>query len=120
MDDPIVRLERWTGPVSEDDPDANFKRDVALYANVDPLRTVTNLATALDLPVGAVVRYVLARWASAGSESLLAAGPSVIGHMHDTCVAAEEAGTEQARLKAYETLRQLVEWLQLGLEGEGY
>src|SRR5581483_6574596 len=43
-DEPTVTLERWTGPWPDDDPDANFKSDVALYANVDPLRTIRNLA----------------------------------------------------------------------------
>ena len=119
-DEPVVRLERWTGPVAPGDPDANFKHDVALYANVDPLVTVTNLAKALDLPVGAVVRYVLARWASAGSEGLLAAGPSIINRMNEAVAGAEAAGTDEARLAAYDTLRQQVEWLKLGLEGEGY
>jgi hypothetical protein len=119
-DEPVVKLERWTGPIADDDPDANFKHDVALYAKVDPLRTVTNLANALDLPVGAVVRYVLARWASAGSESLLAAGPSVIDRMVKACGDADAAGTAEAKLEAYEQLRQMVEWLRVGLEGEGY
>ena len=43
-DAPVVRLEPWTGPWADDDPDANFKADVATYSHVDPLTTVTNLA----------------------------------------------------------------------------
>lgn len=51
--DPEVRLVRWAGPWSEDDPDANLKADIALYSKVDPLVTVANLAAAVDVPVGA-------------------------------------------------------------------
>ena len=64
---PVVRLEPWSGPWPDDDPDANFKADVALYARLDPLETVRNLAAHLGVPEGAIVRYVLARWATAGS-----------------------------------------------------
>ncbi|MGI8806896.1 MAG: DUF6027 family protein [Acidimicrobiales bacterium] len=120
-DDPEVRLVRWDGPWSDDDPDANLKADIALYSKVDPLATVANLAAAVDVPVGAVVRYVLARWATAGSEGLLAAGPSVINRMWDACAEAEEAGTDEARLAAYARLRDMVAWMRLPLEGEaGY
>ena len=120
-DEPEVRLVKWAGPWSEDDPDANLKADIALYSNADPLATVASLAAAVDVPVGAVVRYVLARWASAGSEGLLAAGPSVVNRMWDTCVKAEAAGNDEARLAAYAELRQMVAWLRLPLEGDaGY
>ena len=76
-DEAVVRLEKWTGPWPDDDPDANFKADVALYANVDPLATIRNLSDALDIPVGAIVRYVLAKWATGGSGGLLELGPNV-------------------------------------------
>lgn len=122
MDDgPSVRLVRWTGPWDPDDEHANLKADVALYANVDPLTTLANLAEAVGLPVGALVRYVLARWASAGAEGLLAAGPSLVNRMWAACEEAEAAGTDDARLAAYATLRAMVAWLRLPLEGEaGY
>ena len=120
-DDPEVRLVRWTGPRTHDDPDANLKADIALYSNVDPLATVASLAAAVDVPVGAVVRYVLARWASAGSEGLLAAGPSLVNRMWDACREADDAGTDEARVAAYGRLREMVAWMRLPLEGEaGY
>lgn len=120
-DEPEVRLLRWTGPWSDDDPDANLKADIALYSRVDPLTTVNNLAVAIDVPVGAVVRYVLARWASAGSEGLLAAGPSVVNRMWAVCEEAERADTDEARLAAHRTLRDMVAWMRLPLEGDaGY
>jgi hypothetical protein len=111
----VVRLEPYTGPWAEDDPDANFKADVALYANVDPLETIRTLSANSGIPVGALVRYVLARWASAGSESLLFVGPSVVERMWAELAAAEEAGTTEARLAAYEVVRQMVGWLRTPL-----
>jgi hypothetical protein len=114
-EDPVVRLERWDGPWDDDDPDANFKAEVALYANVDPLTTVTNLAGALGLPVGSVVRYVLARWASEGSAGLLELGPRTIERLNAVCDEAEAAGTDDARLAAYDQLRQMLAWLKLPL-----
>ena len=120
-DDPWVHLVRWAGPWADDDPDANFKAEIALYAKSDPLTTVSNLAAAVDVPVGAVVRYVLARWASAGSEALLSVGPSIVERMWDACEAAEETDTDEARLTAYETLHQMVGWIRLPLHDDaGY
>ena len=40
----VVRLEPWTGPWPDDDPDANFKAEVALYSLVDPLTTIEGLS----------------------------------------------------------------------------
>ena len=45
----------WTGPWPDDDPDANFKRDVVLYADSDPLSTLRTLSDAIDVPLGALV-----------------------------------------------------------------
>lgn len=95
-DEPWVQLVRWAGPWTDDDRDANLKADVALYSMIDPLTTVAGLASAVDVPVGAIVRYVLARWASAGSEGLLAAGPSVVNRMWAVCDEAERDGTDAA------------------------
>lgn len=113
-DEPTVRLERWTGPWPDDDPDANFKAEIATYAHADPLSTLTNLARSVDVPVGSLVRYVLARWASGGSEALLELGPSTLERMLEVVDQAEEAGTDEARLEAYDVLRQMVAWLGAG------
>jgi len=119
--EPFVRLERWQGPWPPDDPDANFKSDVALYALVDPLSTITNLSRALDIPVGAVCRYVLAKWATGGSGGLLEIGPTMVARLADVCAAAEHEDTDAARLAAYHQLRQMLEWLRLPLTGDtGY
>ncbi len=115
-DAPVVRLERWTGPWPDDDPDANFKADVALYANVDPLTTIENLGHAIDVPVGALVRYVLAKWATTGSGGLLELGPTMTRRLGAVCDRAEAAGTDEARLEAYTELRDLLSWLRHPLD----
>jgi hypothetical protein len=114
-----IELVRWAGPWSDDDPDANFKADVALYTMLDPLTTLETLSTSTGIPVGALVRYVLARWASAGSESLLSAGPSIIERMWETLADAEAADTTDARLAAYEVVREMVAWLRAPLDNPG-
>jgi len=116
MTEPSIELVRWTGPWSDDDPDANFKADVALYTMLDPLEALGPLSAATGIPVGALVRYVLARWASAGSESLLNAGPSVIERMWAAFSEAEHTDTAEARLAAYEVVRQMVAWLRAPLD----
>ena len=111
-----IRLEPWTGPWPDDDPDANFKADVALYSLTDPLPTIEGLSANLGVPVGAVVRYVLAKWATGGSGGLLELGPTMVNRLAAVCAAAEAEGTDAARLAAYDQLRQMVEWLRLPLE----
>lgn len=115
-DEPVIRLVRSVPPWPEDDPDANFKVDVASYARVDPLATIRRLCANLDLPVGAVVRYVLAKWATGGSEALLELGPSTVERMRAAVEEAERIGTDAARLQAYEQLRAVVGWAAHGLD----
>ncbi len=111
-----VQLVAWEGPWPEGDPDANFKADVALYAHIDPMTTVANLATAMAMPEGAIVWYVLAKWASAGSGGLLELGPSMVHRLCGPIDVAEEADTDEARLAAYGQLRQMLSWLRLPLD----
>lgn len=115
-DEPVVRLLRWVGPWADDDPDANFKADVATYAHADPLATLRNLARSIDVPVGALVRYVLARWASGGSEGLLELGPATVERLRAEVDRAEASGTDAARLDAYRVLREQIGWLAHGLD----
>ena len=118
-----VELVPWTGPWREDDPDANFKQDVALYAHIDPLGTIRNLAAAIDVPIGAIVWYVLAKWASAGSGGLLELGPSMVHRLWEPIERAEAEGTDEARVAAFEQLRQMLSWLRLPLtdpDASGY
>jgi hypothetical protein len=113
-----INLVGWDGPWAPDDPDANFKADVALYSHVDPMVTIGGLATAMDIPEGAVVHYVLAKWATGGSGGLLELGPSMVHRLWAPIEKADEAGTDVARLDAYQQLRQMVSWLRLPLVGD--
>ena len=115
-DAPSVRLEAWTGPWADDDPDANFKADIATYSHVDPLSTIRNLANAIEVPVGAVVRYVLARWATEGSGGLLELGPHMARRLGAVCETADAADNDEARLAAYAQLRDMIRWLNLPLD----
>jgi hypothetical protein len=111
-----VELQGWSGPWAHDDPDANFKADVALYSHVDPLTTVTNLSAALGVPVGALCHYVLAKWATEGSGGLLELGPTMARRLAAICDDAEAEGTDEARLAAYVQLRGLTSWLRFPLD----
>lgn len=113
---PAVQLERWTGPWSDDDRDANFKADIAAYARLDPLSTLSNLSESIDVPVGGLVQYILAKWASEGSGGLLELGPRMARRLNAPFLEAEEVGTDTARLAAYDEVRQLVSWLNVPLD----
>ena len=106
-----IEITGWDGPWEEDDPDANFKADVAIYSHVDAMRTVRGLAGAVGIPEGAIVHYVLAKWASAGSGGLLELGPSMVHRLWSVVERAEDAGTDGARLDAYEQLSQMISWM---------
>lgn len=114
---PVIRLEQWNGPWDDGDPDANFKHDVALYTKLDPLATITNLGNTVDIPVGALCRYVLAKWASAGAESIMTLGATAIERLNETIEEAESADTDQARLAAYQSLKAQLQWLTVPLKG---
>ncbi len=109
---PEVVLERWDGSWSADDPFAGLKADVAAYSHLDPLATLRGLSDATGIPVGALARYVLARWASGGNEALLELGVSGVDHLARAVADAEAAGTDDARLRAYEVVREVVAWLR--------
>jgi hypothetical protein len=112
----VVTLEPWTGPVDDNVPHANFKREVAGGALVDPLPTLRNLADFVGLPLGAVCRHALVRWTSAGSDALLEIGPRWVQRLGEPIARAEAADTDEARLAAYEELRSLLGWLAAGVE----
>jgi hypothetical protein len=124
MDEPEVEsvtLDVWTGPWAHDDPDANYKEDIALYATQDPMSTLRNLASAIGVPVGAIVRYVLAKYATSGSGGLLELGPTMVHRLWEPIERAEAEDTDAARLDAYDQLRQMVSWLRLPLvDDAGY
>ena len=112
--DPTISLVRYTDSWGEDDPDANFKAEVAEYSQLDPLTTLHGMSAALGIPVGAIARAVLARWAAAGSSGLLELGPSTVERLWEPIAAAEAEDDDQARLAAYAQVRQMVSWLRSG------
>lgn len=109
---PLILLEPWAGHWDVDDPNANFKADVALYSLVDPLVTLDGLSRATDLPVGVLARYVLARFATSGSSGMLELGPMMIERLWGPVAHAEETDDDQERLMAYGQLRELISWLR--------
>jgi hypothetical protein len=118
-DTTTVELVAWDGPWESNDPDANFKSEMALYASAQPMTTLTSLAAALDVPPGAIVHYVLAKWASAGSGAILEIGPTMIGRLWDPVARAEAEDTDTARLVSYHQLREMISWLRHPLVTDG-
>lgn len=114
---PTVELLPWRGPWAAEDPNANFKADVAQLADLDPMETLRGLSRSTGIPEGALARYVLARWASSGSAGLLEVGPSMVEQLHAVTEAAEAVGTDAARLSAYRKLRAMLSWLRAPLDG---
>lgn len=109
-------LQPYTKSWAEDDPHANFKADVAAYTVHDPLPTLRNLSAATGVPLSSLVRYVLVKYAASGADALLSMSPIVIAQMDDQIQRAEAEGTVEAKLAAYEALRQMISWLKLGDE----
>ena len=118
MESPTVRLEIFEESIDEADPDANFKQDVALYSQIDPMPTLEGMSRSLGLPVGAIARYVLVKWATSGSEGAMEVGPRVVRQMAAVVSEAEGLGEDSARLVAYEKLSGIVSWLETIWEGE--
>jgi Family of unknown function (DUF6027) len=115
MTRPIL-LERYEGTWPADDPDAGFRQLVAEYSRIDPLPTLETLARNKGIPLGALVRFVLARYCTSGSDALLEMGPRVVRQMDDIVKRAEAADTDAARLDAYRALKSIVSWLLVPLE----
>lgn len=111
-----VELEPYVGTWPADDPDAAFRRMVTEYSHIDPMPTLQVLSRNKAIPVGALVRFVLARYCTSGSDALLEMGPRVVRQMADVVTAAEEAGTDEARLEAYRGLRGILSWLKVPLD----
>ena len=109
MDLPPYR-DTW----SADDPHANFKAEVANYTTADPLPTLQRLSAETGIPVECLIRYVLVKWAASGSEAMLAMGPIVFEQMRALVDSAESDGTDAARRRAYDALKQIVTWLGVG------
>jgi hypothetical protein len=110
-----MKLEPYTDTWADDDRDANFKAQVAEYTRNDPLPTLERLSANTGIPVGALARYVLVRWEAEGSEALMALGPRLVERLWLVVTEAEADGSDAARLRAYDTLRQMISWLRVPL-----
>jgi len=110
-----VTLEtyRWSGDPTE--KDANFKAQMAQYTLNDPMPTIETMSRNLKIPVGAIVKYVLVKWAVSGTETLMELGPIAARQMAEAVKEAEAAGTDEARLASYHKLRRIVSWLNVPL-----
>jgi hypothetical protein len=115
-DEPTITLTRWRDPIDEDDRHANFKSDVQLYGLLDPLVTIRGMSANLDIPTGAIARYVLAKWATGGSGGLLELGPVMTRRLWEPIAAAEREDSDERRLAAYHQLRQMISWLNVPLD----
>ncbi len=63
-----MKLPPYRDTWEEDDPHANFKADVALYSQMDPLPTLENLSAATGVPIPSLVRYVLVKYAASAAD----------------------------------------------------
>jgi hypothetical protein len=115
-----VVLEPYEGTWSSDDADAGFRSLVAEYSRLDPLPTLETLSRHTGIPVGALARFVLARYCTSGSDALLEIGPRVARQMEDIIVRAEATDTEAARLDAYRALKAIVSWLVVPLDNPNW
>ena len=111
-----AHLIPWDGPWTQDDPNAGFKAEVAQLSLLDPLPPFEVLSKLTDIPVGALLRFVAAKYMTAGSETLLSVGPSQIEQLLHECEMAETADTDTARLEAYERIHGRLRWLASGID----
>ena len=109
-----MQLRPYRDTWTPSDPHANFKAEVANYTTTDPMPTLNRLSENTGIPVECLVRYVLVKWAVSGSEALLAMPPIVFQQMQQQVERAEQVGTDEARLKSYAALRDIVSWLIAG------
>lgn len=114
-DEPVVRLVRWQPEIGDDDPDAAYKHAVAGSSLVDPMETLRTAASNLGVPIGALVRHVLAEWASAGSAAILEAGPGIVDDLARAADAVDAAPQGLARDEAWAALRGRIQWLAHGV-----
>jgi hypothetical protein len=91
------------------------KLDLIPYSGIDPLPTLETLSRNKQIPVGALARFILARYAASGSETLMEIGPRVIGQMNEIVEKAEALNTDEVRLAAYDSLSGIVSWLNVPL-----
>jgi hypothetical protein len=90
--------------VADPDPHREFRRAVDSSRLVDPMPTFQNLSRNTGIPVEALVHYALVRWASAGSEALMATPPQVLVEL-----------IASRRREDWAKVGGIVDWLAAGL-----
>ena len=115
MEYSIIELQPFSGQFDDSDSDATFKREVAFYTAIDPMPTLKAMSEQMHIPVGALARYVLARWATSGSEGIMEIGPRVIHQMAEIVREGEAQNSQEARLQAYEKIKSIILWLSISL-----
>jgi hypothetical protein len=84
--------------------DREFARAVERSRLQDPSATLENLSLATGVPVDDLVHHALVRWASAGSEAIMALDPQVLRDL----IAAR-------RREDWPAVAGIIDWLELGL-----
>jgi len=93
------------------DPHANFRAEVNCYSAADPMPAIESLSALTQVPVDCIVRYVLVKYAASASDALLSLDPIVFRQMREHVMRAETEDTDEARLRAYRALKEVIEWL---------
>ena len=118
--DNTIKLEQFIWDSNPSDKDNNFKNDVALYTQENPLPTLNRLSNNLNIPIGSIVRYIVCKWAMSGSESLLDLGPDMVKEIAGIFDAAEVLDNDEERLKAYHSVKAIISWMKVPLEDPDY
>ena len=95
------------------DPHANFRAEVECYAAADPGPTIARLSELTGIPEDRLIRYVLVKYAASNSDALLSLDPIVFRQMRDQVAKAEADGSDEAKLRAYQALKEIIGWLGL-------
>jgi hypothetical protein len=80
-----------------------FARAVEASRAVDPMPTFENMSRATGVPVDDLVHHALVRWASAGSEALMAVEPQVLRELVDA-----------RRREDWKAVAGVIDWLESG------
>lgn len=90
--------------MSQSDADQNFRDVVAQSLRVDPRPTLENLARDTGLTFDQVAHYALVRYASSGSEALLAFDSIALRQL-----------IEARKARDWDKVGSIIDWLEAGL-----
>jgi hypothetical protein len=111
-----ITLEPYSDSWPDDDADAGFRSAVAEYSSLDGLATLDVLSQNKNIPIGALVAFIVGHYSASGSAALLEIGPRVIGQMDAIVQKTESVATNEARVEAYESLKAIVSWLKVPMD----